>query len=194
MTWLPLILFAWFFGCHHFPVLQHAQDRISQEKRYHAVLLTGALAGLGYSTYLNLVWRLTAPYVTSASAWLLNAIGINAQSHDRYIIDTAVGKFDIWPQCSGFEGIALMVFALSLVIACDWQRFASWRLRYVYAAGVVVMLIVNVLRIVGIIAAAAWSNNSQEVVDWFHSQVGVLLYLGAIGGFVRWLYWKSKRL
>jgi exosortase/archaeosortase family protein len=104
-----------------------------------------------------------------------------------------VGGFFIAPACSGLEGVAMMIFALSVVLALDWHRFRSCRLWVVYGLGILSMMVANILRIVVIIAVAVKTDNAQTVVDTFQSHFGWALYSATIGGFVWGMYGVGER-
>lgn len=132
----------------------------------------GGSAEYAYVSSVNL-W----PWVSEPTAWcvsvLLDILHIDAFYFMRgglpeIIVPT--GKYVIFWGCSGFEGVALMIFILSCIFLVDYDRFVKFRLWKWYSASILSMLVINIVRIASII----WYTRTP--INLFHSNCGWIFY------------------
>jgi exosortase E/protease (VPEID-CTERM system) len=156
-------------------------DRWGPLLRTLPLLLTGAAVGVGAwlaGQGSSLLWQPLAPFTLGASQQLLGLLEPEVVFlPERTLIGTPRFQVTMAPECSGFEGIGLMVVFLSayLLLARRQLRFpaALWLLP----VGLVAIWIGNVARIVGLIWVGSHLSESIAV-SGFHAKAGWLLFCG----------------
>jgi len=98
--------------------------------------------------------------------------------------------------CSGFEGVFMFVFLLSVFVLLDWRLFSKvTRLWVAYLLTIPFILIINVSRISGLFLYAEWyiwwykgNGVGRATMEAFHSNIGWMLYFVAFTAFLPLLY------
>jgi exosortase E/protease (VPEID-CTERM system) len=144
-----------------------------------AGIVLGAIAwGAGFAT--ETLWRVLARQTFGAAGWLLGAIYPDVVSKpDRLILGTTRFRVGIAPECSGYEGIGLVLAFLGVYL---WTFKRDLRFPHALALlpiGAVAIWILNIVRIVALIAigSAGWR---AVALGGFHSQAGWLTF-NAVG-------------
>jgi exosortase/archaeosortase family protein len=107
-------------------------------------------------------------------------------------------SLNLFPQCSGLEGVCLFFFLLSAMVMLDWKLFQTRRLFELYLMAFLYMFLINALRISAFFLMGYWAwapdatAFAQSMRDaplmLFHTWVGWVVYLGAFGFFITRLY------
>lgn len=107
-------------------------------------------------------------------------------------------RITLEPPCSGMDGMAIFFALLTLALLFDWKHFRHFKIWRIYAAGFLVMFLVNALRIqmlflLGHIShhplAPRWMEGLRDVMyAMFHEHVGWLIYAVTFGLFMLPLY------
>jgi exosortase E/protease (VPEID-CTERM system) len=99
----------------------------------------------------------------------------------RLLIGTARFSVEIAPQCSGLEGIALILAFTSLWLVVFHKEFRFPNALALLPAGVVLMFAANILRIAALIALGD-AGAQRIALGGFHSQAGWIAFnLVAVG-------------
>ena len=151
-----------------------------------ASLLTGASRGL---------WQPTSALTFAAVRVMLSGV-IPNMVHDpaAFLIGGPRFSVSIAPECSGLEGIGLM-----LAFGCSWLWFFRREYRYPQAlllipAGIVAIWLANALRIALLILIGE-AGAASVALGGFHSQAGWIAFLGVALAFAagsRRLPWFCK--
>lgn len=180
-----------------------------QHKRLGMVALAGGSAALcyyllmgHYASHVVLDWTAEA---TSRAIALVGIDAVVAENMDfplAYNMITPHFRIILAPFCGGLEGIFLFIFMLSVVAILDWEKFSRHRLSLIYAAGVLVMFTVNILRITALFSLGylayhpqtqSWASGLRGApVTLFHSYVGWGLDLLVFCVFLLILYPKRR--
>lgn len=153
---------------------------LSEERRaLGASLLIGILVwGFGVAT--RIFWR------PLAEATLFLAQGVLRGVYDDVEYDAVAGTvgtprilIEIAPQCSGYEGLALMAVFATLYLWLFRERLSFPRALWLLPAGLVAIWFANVLRIAALVMVGT-SISPQVAVQGFHSQAGWIAFT-AIG-------------
>jgi len=148
--------------------------------RWGAVVGTGVWAG-GFLT--QELWKPLAHYTFNVVAWTLSFIYPTTISDpSRLVIGTPAFKVMIAPECSGFEGMGLILAFLTIYL---WLFRRDLRFPGALALlpmGVISIWIVNALRIVAliVIGTSGWPAVAR---GGFHSQAGWLAFNAVALGF-----------
>lgn len=150
-------------------------------------------------------WAVTAALMISAGIWFLGKFTQNLWIHlaeltfnsVRAVLDQlgavvyhdfeerviGAGEFLVFidTQCSGYEGIGLIVAFVAIFLYCFRDEFRFPRAFLLFPIGIAAMWIFNVVRIVALILIGSYW--SPEIAVWgFHSQAGWLaLILTSVG-------------
>ncbi|HMV53674.1 MAG TPA: exosortase E/protease, VPEID-CTERM system [Rhodocyclaceae bacterium] len=137
------------------------------------ILLCGCVAILivACSTMAQLLWPLLAEITLQSVKWILSAFYPLADHGSKHIVGTLSFAVDVAPQCSGIEGIGMILVFLGLYV---WMFRAQLRFPavfWLFPIGVIAIWTANVLRIVTLIAIGS-SFSSEIALGGFHSQAG----------------------
>lgn len=141
--------------------------------RSREILLCGGLAVLivtGSSIAQNL-WPPLAEVTLQSVKWLLSAFYPLAEHGSKHVVGTGSFVVDVAPQCSGIEGIGMIVVFLGLYVWIFRTQLRFPAVLWLFPIGVVAIWIANVLRIVTLIAIGS-SLSSEIALGGFHSQAG----------------------
>jgi exosortase E/protease (VPEID-CTERM system) len=148
-----------------------------QEQR---ALLVAAVAGGAVAVSARATQALWTP-LGAATFWLVERLLSLVYSPivsvpSTYILGTPAFQVEIGAECSGYEGIALILLFLAIYL---WLFRRALRFPYVLLllpAGVVAIWLSNVLRIALLIAIGT-SVSPGVAIGGFHSQAGWLFFL-----------------
>ena len=156
-------------------------------------LLASLLAGIavwGFGLLTRFFWRPLADWT------LFFAQGILRSVYDNIEYDAAAGTvgthrmlIEIAPQCSGYEGLALVTVFVAIYLWMFRERVSFPQALWLLPAGLLAMWFANVLRIAALVMVGT-SISPQIAVQGFHSQAGWIAFT-AIG---LALIWVSHRL
>ena len=184
-------------------------QRASREPRAVAISVLAAVAPLLPFAYKLPLWEQMAKPTADAVSLLLWLTGVNTTTsvtpkvseygaitdYHAYVAssDFAV-QIGSW--CGGYEGIAIFLFLLSIMLLLDWRRFSRLQHLWVlFAATVIFVLSLNVIRITALFLYAEVLINEvghgeavRRTVDTFHSHAGLVLYTAAFWPFLVCVY------
>lgn len=155
-------------------------------REWPPILLSALVAGL--VTYGSLLtqgaWSQLAELTFQLSSWLLSTMlpGVDIISQpDTRELGTSWFIVNIAAECSGYEGIGLVVGFLTLYLGLFRQELRFPRALLLFPLGIVTIWVVNAVRIATLVAIGAfWSP--AVAVGGFHSQAGwVAFTLVAVG-------------
>ncbi len=167
------------------------------------IAVIAALSPAAYMMFAEYLWeRLYGVTVFSLrmivllfdiQAWAGFKEGIGVFMSNRFAMN-------IYAECSGIEGIFLLLYLFSLFLLIDWKLFAGKSLFEWYMVGIFYMLAVNILRMASIFLYGEYlirSGRESEVVkttmDMFHSNVGFVFDTIAIALFLWCVYaWTAR--
>jgi len=169
--------------------LAFAPRRITLPAEGRGRALAGLAVALGSAAWISgylteALWRPLARYTFGLVGGMLGLIYPQVVSNpEKLILGTPTFKVAIAPECSGYEGIGLLLAFLT---------FYLWNFRHelrfpgallLLPIGAVTIWVVNALRIVGLIAigTAGWP---AIALGGFHSQAGWLAFNAIALGFV----------
>jgi exosortase E/protease (VPEID-CTERM system) len=155
-------------------------------------LLASLLVGI-------LVWvfgRLTHVFWRPLAQWTLYfAHGILRTIYPDVEYDAGAGSvgtsrllLEIAPECSGYEGLALMTVFFAVYLWLFRHRLRFPTVFWLLPAGLLAIWIANVLRIAALVVVGT-SISPQLAVQGFHSQAGWIAFAGVALG----LIWVSHR-
>lgn len=147
-----------------------------------AVLAGAAAFGLGEIAHE--FWRPLAAGTFWLSRQVL-ALAYPEVRYDpgRYVLGTPDFQVEISPQCSGYEGIGLILAFLALYL---WLFRAQLRFPLawcLFPVGALAIWLVNALRIAALIAIGT-SYSPEIALGGFHSQAGWMAFVGVALGLV----------
>ena len=160
----------------------HAAARSARVKLAWSVLAGGAIWSAGFVT--ELLWRSLARYTFAVVEWTLRLIYPATVSDTvRLIVGTPAFKVAIAPECSGYEGIGLIVGFLSVYLWLYRRELRFPAALILLPIGAVTIWIVNALRIVALVAigSSGWPAIAR---GGFHSQAGWIAFNLIALGFV----------
>jgi len=164
------------------------------------VAIAGATAACNYYWLLYTIWRPMCGWTTKMTYYTLRAFGANASTATgnwgdaSFVLLSPHYTIEVYPGCSGLEGIFILLFLLSVFVLYDWDHFKTRRLLLRYALGIIFMFFVNVLRITSLFTLGYWAHDPHAWM-WvqslkgapafmFHTYVGWVFYLIAIVIFI----------
>lgn len=189
-----------------------ASSLLARARRAPCAVMATLLAALAPHAYwaLNLpAWGWMAEVTGAMVRGLLWVVGLatttspgdkkgeGGQIVDYYVYVTSPDfSVQIGSWCSGFEGVALFTFLLSLFVLLDWPLFSKVRhLWAIYLLTVPFVLAVNALRIAGLFIYAVWNvreyGRTQAIwatIEAFHSNIGWVIYSLAFALFLPLVY------
>jgi len=144
--------------------------------------LVGLLAGE--------LWKPLAEGTFWLSHWFLALVYPEVSFNPtRFILGTSKFSVEIAPQCSGYEGIGLVIVFLTVYL---WMFRAEIRFPHafwLFPIGILAIWLANALRIAALIALGD-SFSPEIAVGGFHSQAGWISFIAISLG----LIWLSRRL
>ncbi len=143
------------------------------------------------------LWRSLARYTFAVVEWTLRLIYPSTVSDTvRLIVGTPTFKVAIAPECSGYEGIGLIVGFLSVYLWLCRRELRFPAALVLLPIGAVTIWIVNALRIVALVAigTSGWPAIAR---GGFHSQAGWIAFnviaLGFVGVTMRGGFFQQTR-
>jgi exosortase/archaeosortase family protein len=172
--------------------------RMRQYKLPALLAVIAALSPAMYMMFAELVWERLYGATVFSLRMILSLFDIQAWAGFKGGIGVLMSNtfaMNIYPECSGIEGVFLLLYLFSLFLLIDWKLFAGRSLLEWYIIGIFYMLAVNVLRMASIFLYGEYllkHETKKEVVektmDMFHSNVGFVFDTIAIALFIWCLY------
>lgn len=160
--------------------LNHWLQSISRMRRSLVAGLAGG-AGIWASGFASQeLWIPLARYTFYVVGWILNLIYHNVVSDPaKLVVGTRTFKVNIAPECSGFEGIGLIVAFMTLYLWMSRKELRFPGALALVPIGVITIWLANSLRIVAlvVIGNSGWPAVAR---GGFHSQAGWLTF-NAVG-------------
>jgi len=158
--------------------LSHWVQFVKEEKwRLLPLVAGGALAPI-LATFIRPLWQLDsiASATFSAVAFLIQSVGYEVEAFpDTRVIGYDEFFINIAPVCSGIEGIALVTIFVTLYLFLFKSELRFPRALVLYPVGIAVSAILNVVRIVALLAIGL-EGNPALAVGGFHSHAGWLMF------------------
>ncbi len=189
---LPLRTVAWFiagagtlvaWSLAIFPISSwRAAARAAGVKLAWAAIAGGAIWSAGFIT--EQLWHSLARYTFAVVEWTLRLIYPSTLSDPaRLIVGTPTFKVAISPECSGYEGIGLIVGFLGIYLWLCRRELRFPAALMLLPIGAMTIWIVNALRIVALVAigTSGWPAIAR---GGFHSQAGWIAFNVIALGFV----------
>ncbi len=156
-------------------------------RRQGLLLILGcviAAIASGAGSLAELCWRPLGQGTIHIASGLLGLIYSNVvYSLSDLSIGTSSFGVRIAPECSGYEGIGLVVTFLGVYLSLFQCRFRFPHALMLLPLGAIVIWLLNAGRIAALIAVGtSWSKN--VALGGFHSQVGWLVFNGVALGMV----------
>jgi len=161
-------------------------------------ILAGITSSFGIIFHLlrELIWGKMVNVTAIVVHFLLKLAGVQTSIWSEVTGGMSIGlpgfSINIASGCSGLEGIFLFFFLLSAIFLLDWRIFSKWNLLELYGIGFIYMFIVNSLRITAFFLFAMHMHNkhpiAKDIVELFHSNIGLALYLITFTIFMTILY------
>ena len=202
---LPLRAAAWFvagagtlvaWSLAVFPISHwRAAARAAGFKLAWAAMAGGVIWSAGFAT--EQLWRSLARYTFAVVEWTLRLIYPSTVSDaTRLVVGTPTFKVVIAPECSGYEGIGLIVGFLSVYLWLCRRELRFPAALVLLPIGAVTIWAVNALRIVALIAIGT-SGWRAIALGGFHSQAGWIAFnliaLGFVGVTMRGGFFQKAR-
>ena len=164
---------------------------LAQRERWP--LIFAALAGILAWLVGLLAWELWKPLAEGTfwlSHWFL-ALAYPEVSFDptRFILGTSRFSVEIAPQCSGYEGIGLVIVFLTVYLWMFRTEIRFPHAFWLFPVGILAIWLANALRIAALIALGD-SFSPEIALGGFHSQAGWISFIAISLG----LIWLSRRL
>ncbi len=190
-----------------FFVLVPYQSFVKRLRKYPipaVIALIATISPAAYMIFAEIIWvRLYGATVFSLRM-ILQLFDIQAWAGFKDGIGVLMSNtfaMNIYPECSGIEGVFLLFYLFSLFLLIDWKLFAGKPLLEWYLIGIFYMLFVNVLRMSTIFLYGEYllrHESERAVVEktmaMFHSNVGFVFDTIAIALFLWCLYaWTSRK-
>ena len=168
---------------------REAVRRLQGARREAVFLLLASSAFALYESFHQHLWAGFSGATIPPVQFLLGCIGVPVQISLRdFSIIHPRFHLKIMAPCSGLEGMALLIFALSLM---GMMRPGNWILGRrgikLYAAGLGYLFLLNTIRIsllfgLGVWVSERWGEAAalKVVLRGFHAHVGWILYLAGI--------------
>jgi len=202
---LPLRTVAWFiagsgtliaWGLAVFPIRSwRAAARAAGVKLAWAAVAGLLIWSAGFVT--EQLWRSLARYTFAVVDWTLRLIYPRTISDtERLVVGTPAFKVSIAPECSGYEGIGLILGFLSVYLWLCRRELRFPAALVLLPIGAVTIWIVNALRIVALVAigTSGWPAIAR---GGFHSQAGWIAFnviaLGFVGLTMRGGFFQQTR-
>lgn len=150
-------------------------------RRHRGILILGLLSGLGIwaaSLTTPRLWEPLAGGTFRMVDAILRLLGFTVVSRPwDHAIGTSGFRVVISPQCSGYEGIGLILGFVALYLWCFRDQLRFPQSLVLFPVGVVTIWLANALRIAALIVIG--DRVSPEVaVGGFHSLAGWLAFVG----------------
>ena len=181
---LPILTAAWFvagagtlaaWSLAVFPIGNWgAAARTAGFKLAWGVIAGGVIWSAGFVT--EQLWRSLARYTFAVVEWTLRLIYPSTVSDAaRLIVGTPGFKVEISPECSGYEGIGLIVGFLGIYMWLYRRELRFPAALVLLPIGAATIWIVNALRIVALVAigTSGWPAVAR---GGFHSQAGWIAF------------------
>lgn len=158
----------------------------------------GYLSGVTSAMVRGILWVCGFPTSTSTG----EKKGEDGQITDYYVyVSSSDFSVQIGSWCSGFEGVSLFIFLLSVFVLLDWGLFSKVKhLWAIYLLTVPFVLAINAFRIAGLFAYAVWNvreyGRTQAIwatIEAFHSNIGWVMYSVAFAVFLPLVYRWARR-
>ena len=159
------------------PIQRWIEFLRSEIWRVLPLVVASALAPI-LATLIRPLWQLDtiASATFAAVAWLIQLFGYQVDVFAENRVIGANGFYiDIAPVCSGIEGIALVTIFVTLYLFLFKSELRFPRALILYPIGVAVSAMLNVVRIV-VLLAMGLNGNPELAVGGFHSHAGWLMF------------------
>jgi len=191
-TWAPAWLAAWLgsgvtviallIGSVVAPEAQKALFRCLA-KAIAVGMVVGSVAAIaGLSA--TLLWKPLGIWTLRLTHTSLQLLGISTvYKPSEFIIGTESFQISIAPECSGYEGIGLVLAFLGAYLWFFRDRFRLERAWILLPVGVLAIWLANTARIVGLILVGTWLS-PRVAINGFHSQAGWIAFNAVTLGLV----------
>lgn len=183
--------------------------RMIRQLRPVVVAAVAATAVCNYYWLSRMLARTTVSWTTAEVYALLTAFGVNAIAYRdtsypaALVISSHQFSLEVFADCSGWEGVFLFNFLLSVMLLINWQLYRRRSILLLYALGIIYMFGINALRIAAIFTVGYWAYR-PDAWEWvhsmrgtplsqFHTYAGWFVYLAAFQLFDIWLYLSALR-
>lgn len=148
-------------------------------RRYYRLLLSSLVASVAAWLLGKALQQLWKP-LSQATFWITHQIlemsGLDIDySPELGIIGTDRFLVEIAPQCSGYEGIGLIVVFVSLYLVLFRKYIRLPHSLLLYPIGIAAIYIANALRLSALILVGHFSS-AEDAVSGFHSQAGWTIF------------------
>lgn len=147
------------------------------------VVLTGMIAPY-FAMAIRPLWQLEtmSDFTFRGVVWLLEGLGYAPQTFEgKKVIGVDPFYINVAPQCSGIEGIALVVLFVTLYLGIFRKELRFPHVLLLYPIGILTSVMFNLLRIT-VLLVIGIEGNPELAVGGFHSHAGWLLFtLVALG-------------
>jgi exosortase E/protease (VPEID-CTERM system) len=153
---------------------------LADERRAVGAALVIGIVVWGFGVATRVIWRPLAEATLFLAQGLLRAVYDNVE-YDPVAGTVGTHKIliEIAPQCSGYEGLALMAVFATLYLWLFRERLSFPRALWLLPVGLVAIWLANVVRIAALVMVGT-SISPQVAVQGFHSQAGWIAFT-AIG-------------
>ncbi|MBV8486753.1 MAG: exosortase E/protease, VPEID-CTERM system [Planctomycetaceae bacterium] len=178
-----LTLLSWF-------ALWIAPDRFFRKLRDNSGIILGA-AAIGVSAWslgrvADSLWPTLSRSTLLVVAWLLRLVftGVVVQPDDL-LVGTPSFLVEVAPQCSGFEGIGLLLVLLGSFLWLDRDNLRFPHAFLLLPLGVACIWLLNAVRIFGLIVLGT-QGFSEVAQGGFHSLAGWFAFTAVGLGLIHW--------
>ena len=149
-----------------------------------AMSLAAGIAAWAFSFMAEALWTPLARYTFNVATWVLGLFYAETITRpERLIVGTPQFKVQISPECSGYEGIGLVVAFLAIYLFLFRRELRFPGALILLPIGAAAIWVLNIGRIVALIAIGA-SGWPAIATGGFHSQAGWLAFNAVALAFV----------
>lgn len=179
-VWLVMLITTGVLWLLSFAPLGFWRNLFTSEIKVFLTALVVGIAAWVLAGYAETLWAPLSDLTFSLSAYLLG------QVYPDILVDAAskrlgVGTFivNIAPECSGYEGMGLMVIFTAFYLSMFRKDFRFPQALLLFPIGIVTIWFFNIFRIVTLISIGA-SFSPAVAVGGFHSQAGWISFIVVI--------------
>jgi exosortase E/protease (VPEID-CTERM system) len=138
-----------------------------------ACLVIG-LAAWGMGQLTDVLWLSLSQSTFWLVDHLLHVVTADVVSYpESFVIGTSTFSVTIAPECSGYEGIGLVLVFAGVYLWCARRELRFPAALLLLPAATVLIWLLNACRIAGLVAVGTWLSK-DAAVQGFHSQMGWL--------------------